>query len=97
MLAAVQWARDSQVADGASSRMTMPGADLLKALEAGITAERLFPPNARIVVGVSGGADSMCLLHALLALNGRSGFDLDLHVAHLNHQLRGEDADADAA
>ncbi|MCL0060284.1 tRNA lysidine(34) synthetase TilS [Dehalococcoidia bacterium] len=46
------------------------------------------------VVGVSGGADSVCLLHVLYQL--RDKIHLDLHVAHLNHQLRGAEADADA-
>ncbi|HLF29067.1 MAG TPA: tRNA lysidine(34) synthetase TilS [Anaerolineae bacterium] len=54
----------------------------------------LLPRGEIVVVGVSGGPDSLCLLHALLAL--RSEFDCALHVAHLNHQLRGADADADA-
>jgi len=36
----------------------------------------------------------LCLLHVLLAL--REAYGLSLHVAHLNHRLRGADADADA-
>ncbi len=56
---------------------------------------RLQTPDSRLmVVGVSGGADSVCLLHVLLQLRDKLG--LDLHVAHLNHQLRGAEADADA-
>jgi tRNA(Ile)-lysidine synthase len=47
-----------------------------------------------LVVAVSGGADSVCLLHVLLQLRDKLG--LDLHVAHLNHGLRGAEADADA-
>jgi tRNA(Ile)-lysidine synthase len=75
----------------------MPAADLLKTLETEIVAEKLFPPEARVVVGVSGGPDSMALLHALVTLNEPSGWRLDLHIAHLNHRLRGEEAEADAA
>ena len=75
----------------------MPGISLLKVVETQIIAEKLFPPDATIVVGVSGGADSMGLLHALSLLNESPGFRLNLHVAHLNHRLRGEAADADAA
>ena len=75
----------------------MPATELLKTLESQIVAEKLFSPDAGVVVGVSGGADSMCLLCALVALNDQPGFDLALHVAHLNHRLRGDDADADAA
>ncbi len=47
-----------------------------------------------LVVAVSGGPDSLALLHALLSLEagGRTG----LHVAHLNHNFRGEEAEEDA-
>ncbi len=48
-----------------------------------------------VVVAVSGGPDSLCLLHALHSL--KAEYALRLHVAHLNHRLRGADADADAA
>jgi tRNA(Ile)-lysidine synthase len=47
----------------------------------------------KIVIGVSGGPDSLCLLHLLKNLDSR--FDLTLTVAHLNHQLRDDDAQAD--
>ncbi|MEE1076398.1 MAG: tRNA lysidine(34) synthetase TilS [Acutalibacteraceae bacterium] len=43
-----------------------------------------------IVVGVSGGADSMCLLHFLASI--RNQLKLNLIVAHINHNLRGEEA-----
>jgi tRNA(Ile)-lysidine synthase len=45
----------------------------------------------KLLVGVSGGRDSMVLLHALLA----AGFK-NLVVCHLNHTLRGRSSDADA-
>ena len=47
-----------------------------------------------LVVGVSGGPDSTALLYCLYRL--RKDWDLQLHVAHLNHDFRGEEADADA-
>lgn len=47
-----------------------------------------------VLIGVSGGADSVSLLRALHLL--RQELNLCLHVAHLNHQLRGEAADEDA-
>jgi tRNA(Ile)-lysidine synthase len=50
--------------------------------------------NAGVLVGVSGGADSVALLRGLLEL--RNEFALTLHVAHLNHQLRDTASDADA-
>lgn len=60
------------------------------------TVERcgMIDPGDRIVVAVSGGPDSVTLLHILWRLRKR--WDADLVVAHLNHRLRGRDADADA-
>lgn len=46
-----------------------------------------------IVVGFSGGADSVCLLHALNSLKGEYGFKV--HAAHINHCLRGEESERD--
>ena len=60
-----------------------------------IVRHRLALPGETVVVGVSGGPDSLCLLHVLRRLSPE--LSLNLHVAHLNHQMRGEDADADAA
>jgi tRNA(Ile)-lysidine synthase len=47
-----------------------------------------------VVVGVSGGADSVCLLHVLAKWQKELG--IKLHIAHLNHQLRGAESEADA-
>ena len=51
--------------------------------------------EASVLIGVSGGADSVALFRGLIAL--RNEFALSLHVAHLNHHLRGTASDADAA
>ena len=59
-----------------------------------INAHRLVSPGDGVVVGVSGGADSVCLLHVLAM--ARQVLEIDLHVAHLDHQLRGVEAEADA-
>lgn len=48
-----------------------------------------------VLAAVSGGLDSMCLLH-LLATWGRA-HDLDVTAAHFNHQLRGAESDRDEA
>ncbi|MEX2317026.1 MAG: tRNA lysidine(34) synthetase TilS [Pirellulales bacterium] len=53
--------------------------------------------DTHVVLGVSGGADSVALLRAVLALNGRCGGRGAVRVAHLNHGLRGPAADADQA
>jgi tRNA(Ile)-lysidine synthase len=55
----------------------------------------LVPPGQRVVVAVSGGADSVFLLLALHRLAGRRG--LTLEVAHLDHGWRGPAGAADAA
>ncbi|HYO89770.1 MAG TPA: tRNA lysidine(34) synthetase TilS, partial [Candidatus Limnocylindrales bacterium] len=55
----------------------------------------LFPRGTTLVLGVSGGADSLALLHALAALRRRLG--LTLIAATLDHGLRGRDGAADAA
>ena len=47
-----------------------------------------------LVVGVSGGPDSVCLLHLLHGLS--KTLKVKLHIAHLNHMLRGTESDADA-
>jgi tRNA(Ile)-lysidine synthase len=54
----------------------------------------LIAPEDTVVVGVSGGADSVCLLHVLVKWQKALG--MRLHVAHLNHQLRGVESEADA-
>jgi tRNA(Ile)-lysidine synthase len=53
----------------------------------------LLKPGMRLAVGVSGGADSVALLRALHACAAELG--LVLHVAHMNHMLRGAESDAD--
>lgn len=59
-----------------------------------IQREQLVNPGDRVIVGVSGGPDSLCLLHVLWS--ARHTLQVDLHVAHLNHTIRGSDADEDA-
>ncbi len=60
-----------------------------------IRAGKLVSPGEKLLVAVSGGPDSVCLLYILLEL--REELDINLHVAHLNHELRGEESAADAA
>jgi tRNA(Ile)-lysidine synthase len=59
----------------------------------------LLKPGLRLAVAVSGGADSVALLRALVEQNRHKGRELGLvlHVAHLHHGLRGAEADADLA
>lgn len=57
-----------------------------------ITEQHLFRPDDRVVVAVSGGADSTALLQMLTSL---TELRLRIIVAHVHHGLRGADSDAD--
>jgi len=63
----------------------------MKPLKISPRVGRDFPREARYLIGVSGGRDSVALLHLLVDL----GYE-KLIVCHLNHQLRGRMGDADA-
>jgi tRNA(Ile)-lysidine synthase len=67
--------------------------DLLQRIEQNIQSRRLLKPGQAVLVAVSGGLDSMTLLHALHKLSSRHQWQLT--VAHFNHQLRGRSSDAD--
>ncbi len=54
---------------------------------------KMLEKGDQIIVGVSGGADSVCLFHVLLEL--RKEYELTLHVIHINHGIRGEEAKRD--
>jgi tRNA(Ile)-lysidine synthase len=59
-----------------------------------IQEQHLVPRQQKLVVAASGGPDSVCLLHILVKLREKLG--IKLHVAHLDHQLRGAESEADA-
>lgn len=69
--------------------------DVLASARHNIHAHSMTSAGQSVVVAVSGGPDSVCLLHVLRCLAGEMA--LTLHVAHLNHGLRGADSDGDAA
>ncbi len=58
-----------------------------------IDKHRLIEKGDQVVVGISGGADSVCLTHILWRL--REVYDLSLVGVHVHHGLRGESAEAD--
>ncbi len=60
-----------------------------------IEQHHMIAEQDKIVIGVSGGADSVCLLFMLMEISRRYPFSL--HVVHVNHGLRGADAQRDAA
>ena len=59
-----------------------------------ISSAALLPPGSSVLCAVSGGADSVCLLHALYHLRPKLHFSLS--AAHYDHGLRGEDSTRDA-
>ena len=63
--------------------------NLVETIRAAIDRHSLIPDDANVVVGVSGGADSVALLRVFHQLN------ISCTVAHLNHGLRGAESDAD--
>jgi len=69
--------------------------DLAEQVAGFITRERLLAPGTTVVVGVSGGADSLVLLHVLVQLRER--MDLTVVAATLDHGLRGAAGAEDAA
>jgi tRNA(Ile)-lysidine synthase len=64
---------------------------LIDRIEAHIRQHDLIEPGGEVLCLVSGGADSTCLFHALRELGYR------VQALHVDHGLRGEESDADAA
>lgn len=58
-----------------------------------IKENNMFDKGDRVIVAVSGGPDSIALLHVLYKLKEELG--ISLYVAHVNHGLRGAEADSD--
>lgn len=67
----------------------------MKKIREFIEKYHMITTGDRVIAGVSGGADSVCLFFALLELKKEIGFELV--VVHVNHGLRGEAADRDEA
>lgn len=70
----------------------MTASKLLSELRRGL--QRCQLAKTSVLIGVSGGADSVALLRGLLEL--RSEFEMAIFVGHLNHGLRGQSSDDDA-
>ena len=66
---------------------------MIKKVREYIKEHCMIREREKIVVGISGGADSVCLLFVLLEL--QKEWDLKLEAVHIHHGIRGADADAD--
>ncbi|MFB0525374.1 MAG: tRNA lysidine(34) synthetase TilS, partial [Phycisphaerae bacterium] len=60
-----------------------------------IKAHGLFGPADRVLLAISGGADSIALLYVMQSLKTNKVLRVDLLCAHINHQLRGMEANLD--
>ncbi|MDO8240606.1 MAG: tRNA lysidine(34) synthetase TilS [Candidatus Moranbacteria bacterium] len=67
--------------------------NLVKKIQDTAHQQNLWKKNSKIILGVSGGPDSICLLHVFLQLQKK--YPLELIVAHVNYGLRGKDSEAD--
>ena len=79
-----------------NKNQTGSGPDFVGEMLEQIKAYEMLGNNDRWVVAVSGGCDSMALLYGLVELKGQLPGLTKLHVAHLNHCLRGDESDGDA-
>jgi len=66
---------------------------MLKRVQENIFRHQLFLRGAKIIIAVSGGPDSVCLLSVFDSL--REKYDISIVVAHVNYGLRGKDSDRD--
>ena len=64
--------------------------DMLKKIRDIITEKNMIAPGERLILGLSGGRDSVCLFHVLRKLGPEMGFSF--FAVHVNHGIRGEEA-----
>ncbi|MBU2591350.1 MAG: tRNA lysidine(34) synthetase TilS [Nitrospinae bacterium] len=67
--------------------------DIVTQVRETIRREKLLTGGEKVLVALSGGADSIALLNLLNTLSGE--FNISLAIAHLNHSIRGDEADRD--
>jgi len=66
---------------------------LIKTMLVTVEKHNMLSQGDKVVVGLSGGPDSLALIHALFQISKSAG--IDIVAVHVNHLLRGEFADAD--
>lgn len=69
------------------------GDDMINRVKNTISKYNMLEYGDSVVVGVSGGADSVCLLDILNSL--KLEYNLKITIVHVNHNIRGEEADSD--
>lgn len=68
--------------------------ELIKKVKSFCKTEGLIKNGDRIVVGISGGADSVCMLRVLCEM--QKEIEISLYLIHIHHGIRGQEADRDA-
>ena len=68
--------------------------DVIKTVKNTIVSRGLIKRGDYVLLGLSGGPDSLCLLHVLSELRWELGFEMS--AIHINHGIRGKEADEDA-
>lgn len=66
---------------------------MLEKVSSYVDKYKMLSKGDRVVLGLSGGADSVALLHVLLAF--RQSLGIEIFACHINHGLRGQAADED--
>jgi tRNA(Ile)-lysidine synthase len=67
--------------------------NLIKKIQNAASLNDLWERDSRIIVGISGGPDSVCLLDILAKISLK--YEIKLHIVHINYNLRGKDSDGD--
>lgn len=67
---------------------------MIQKIEEYCKKNKMIDKGDKIIIGVSGGADSVCLFFVLFALQEK--YNLTLQVLHIHHGIRGTEADRDA-
>jgi tRNA(Ile)-lysidine synthase len=75
----------------------MPEQNLSQRFWSALEKWEILDPDEPVLIGVSGGADSVALLMLFSSADAPGMSRHPIHVAHLNHQLRGEESNEDEA
>jgi tRNA(Ile)-lysidine synthase len=74
-----------------------PPRGLIQTLDQDLHRSALLPRRTKLLLAISGGADSVALLRLLHAINHSNHWHWTLHIAHVDHGIRGPASRADAA
>ncbi len=67
---------------------------LLDKIRNTIEENNLLQSGDNVICAISGGADSVCLLHSLITL--KKEYNINIYAAHVNHMIRGKEAECDS-